>query len=450
MDRLEEKICALIDEHRDEIIAFGRDIWEHAELGFMEVRTAASFRDKLLKLGLETQEKMAVTGVKSYLKGSNARGLSVALMGELDALPIPTCKAAWEKTGAAHCCGHNAQLAGVLGAAYGLCDPEIQAALSGNIVFFGVPAEEYVQVELRDEMRKQGKLRYGCGKCELLRIGAMDDVDIVVGHHAGPEKKYLTANRSCNGFVTKIVKYRGRASHAAGRPNAGLDAQNAAALAMHAVELQRESFRDEDAIRVHGYISKGGEAANIIADDVRLEYSVRGKTPEAYIDAARKVDRALRAGAVATGCGVTIETLPGNMPIRPVKDTRAVDEALRDLAGETPVTCTGPDFHSTSSGDYGDISAVMPLLQFNTGGFGGVFHSPDVWVEDEYEAYVVPAKIFALIGYKLLRNDGDYAKALMDSFEALFTKDQYIGFMESIFTREVIEPSPLPLLGENL
>ena len=66
------------------------------------------------------------------------------------------------------------------------------------MVFFGVPAEEYVEIEKRNEMREQGLIRYGCGKCELLRIGALDDVDIVVGHHSSCEKKYLVANRSCN------------------------------------------------------------------------------------------------------------------------------------------------------------------------------------------------------------------------------------------------------------
>ena len=100
-----------------------------------------------------------------------------------------------------------------------------------------------------------------------------------------------------------------------------------------------------------------------------MEYSVRGKTIEAYLDAARKVDRSMRGGAIAAGCGLTITTLPGNLPIVPVKDASVVGEALAEVCGDTPVTCTGPEFHSTSSGDYGDVSCLMPLLQFNTGSF---------------------------------------------------------------------------------
>ena len=448
MDKIEQKICDIIDAHRDELIAFGEDLWTHAELGFQEFRTAEKFAEKMKGLGLRTQEGLAVTGVKSYLK-DDAHGPTVCLMGEFDGIPIPTHAYANPETGAAHCCGHHAQATGVVGAAIALSDPEIAASLAGNVVFFGVPAEEYVEVTKRNEMRNQGLIRYGCGKCELIRIGAMDDLDIVVGHHASTTKKYLVANRSCNGFVTKMVQFHGRAAHAAGEPQRGIDAMSAANIAMHAVDVQRESFRDEDTIRVHSCISKGGDAANIIADDVRLEYSIRGKTIPAYMDAAKKVDRSLRAGAVATGCGLTITNLPGNLPIIPVKDASVIEEALSHVCGDTPITCTGPEFHSTSSGDYGDVSCLMPLLQFNTGGFRGALHTPDVELDDIDDAYVIPAKVFALTAYKLLKNGGDRAKAIIESFEALLTKEQYIDLMESMLSVENIPMEPLPLLDEE-
>ena len=445
MDQIEQKICARIDAHKDEIIAFAQDLWTHAELGFQEHRTAGKFAEAMKRLGLRTEKGLAVTGVKSYLK-ADSHGPTICLMGEFDGLPIPNHAYANPETGAAHCCGHHAQTAGVMGAALALADPEIAAALHGNVVFFGVPAEEYVEIEKRNEMREQGLIRYGCGKCELLRIGALDDVDIVVGHHSSCEKKYLVANRSCNGFVTKLVRFEGRSAHAAGAPQDGIDAMSAANIAMHAVDIQRESFRDRDTIRVHGCLTKGGGAANIIADDVRLEYSVRGRTIAAYLDAARKVDRSMRAGAVATGCGLTITTLPGNLPIVPVKDATVVQDALELGCGDTPATWTGPEFHSTSSGDYGDVSCLMPLLQFNTGGFRGHLHSADVEEDDPYDAYVVPAKIFALIAYKLLKGTADRAQAIIDSFEAVLTRDQYLDLMESMLTTEHLEQDPLPPL----
>ena len=124
-DPIEQKIIDIIDSKKDEIIAFGDDIWHHAELGYKEVRTAGKYCEWMKKLGLENEEGWAITGVKTYLnpKGST-EGPTLAVMGEMDALPIPNNKDAWN--GNSHCCGHNAQLTGVVGAALALTDPEVR------------------------------------------------------------------------------------------------------------------------------------------------------------------------------------------------------------------------------------------------------------------------------------------------------------------------------------
>ena len=90
MDRLEQKICDIIDSKKDEIIAFGRDIWTHAELGYREFRTAGKFTDVLKSLGIETVEGLAVTGAKGYLKGKDYKGTTVALMANMTPCPSPT------------------------------------------------------------------------------------------------------------------------------------------------------------------------------------------------------------------------------------------------------------------------------------------------------------------------------------------------------------------------
>lgn len=141
MDKIEQKILNTIDAHREEIIKIGRDIWEHAECGYKEVRTSRLFQDHMKKLGLSVENGLAITGAKAYLKGSKKEPVTVALVGELDALPIPDSSFANPETGAAHCCGHNAQMAALMGSAFALCDPEIKEALDGEVVFFAVPAE---------------------------------------------------------------------------------------------------------------------------------------------------------------------------------------------------------------------------------------------------------------------------------------------------------------------
>lgn len=447
MDRIEQKICDIIDQNQQKIMEFGRDIWMHAELGYRETRTAGKFAQWLRGLGIETEEGLAVTGVKGYLSGKGAEGLTVALMGEFDALPIAAHVDANPETGASHCCGHNAQVAGVVGAALALADPEVRAAMDGNVVFFGVPSEEFVEVDYKNGLREKGVIRYGGGKCELIRVGALDDIDITVGHHtmSNSEGDIALGNSTSNGFVNKMVIYQGRAAHAAGAPHRGIDAMNAAMLSQHAVDMQRESFRDCDTVRIHSFISKGAEAVNVIADDVHIEYSVRAKNIDAIRDASRKVDRCLRAGAVATGCGLTNITLPGYLPTIPAPDTRAIDEAMDTAAGKYKVDHVGSQ-HTTGSTDYGDVSSIMPLLQFNTSGYEGALHHAGIKVVDEYLAYVVTAKVFALTAYNLLKNGGDYAHALLKSYHAVLTKEQYIEYMESMLSEEHMDLSPLPIV----
>ena len=120
MDAIIERILSAIEEHREEILSFARDVYSHAELGYKEYRTSALFEEKLKALGLPTEAGLAITGVKGRLNAEKTGSSSVALLGELDALRIPEHRLANPDTGAAHCCGHHAQLAGVYGAALAL------------------------------------------------------------------------------------------------------------------------------------------------------------------------------------------------------------------------------------------------------------------------------------------------------------------------------------------
>ena len=112
MDQTEKLIIDIIDQHRDEIIEFARDIYTHAELGYKEFRTSQKFVNKMKELGLHTETGFAITGVKAYLNEEKKENASLALLGELDALRIPEHAYVNPETDAAHCCGHHAQMAG--------------------------------------------------------------------------------------------------------------------------------------------------------------------------------------------------------------------------------------------------------------------------------------------------------------------------------------------------
>ena len=183
MDRIEKAIVDTIEANVEKIIHIGRQIWSYPELGYKERTTSAMFARFCTEHGLTVRDGLAVTGVKGYLRPPETGGPTVALIGELDALPMSDSPYANPKTGAAHTCGHNAQMAGMMGALLALTIPEVKDALGGNVVFFAVPAEEYVEMEFKRGLMEQGAIGYGGGKSELIRVGAFDDIDLVLAHH---------------------------------------------------------------------------------------------------------------------------------------------------------------------------------------------------------------------------------------------------------------------------
>lgn len=431
MNEIEKKIVRLIEDNRDTILDFGREVYDHAELGFKEFQTSERFTSFMEKLGLPVERNLAVTGVKAYLNQEKAENLTLALIGELDALRIPQHAHANPETQAAHCCGHHAQLAGVIGAAIALSDEEVASALDGQVVFFAVPAEEYGEVEFKNQLIRDGKIKYGGGKCELIRIGAFDKVDLCLAHHTSV-KGITFGSGSNNGFVSKVIHIKGRASHAAGSPWKGVNALSAAALGLQALGLNRETFRDEDCVRVHPIVTKGGDLVNIIPEHVVIETLVRGKTLEAFTDASIKTDRSFKAGAYALGAGYRIETMPGYLPGLPQQFPENVLELARELLGEERVLAADPNEHSGGSTDVGDVQHLMPVLTFHTGGITGGLHQTDFDVIDEEEAYIITAKLFALSAYRLLQHGAKTAKQELEKYQPRFkNKEEYITFMNA-------------------
>jgi amidohydrolase len=307
-DELKQMVCEAIDRHGNEIIAIGEQILHHPETGFNETRTAALVADQMRAIGLSPQTGLALTGVKGRLAGNTA-GPRVAIVSELDSLRTSDHPLADPHTGAAHSCGHNAQIAGMLGAAMGLNAIGASSHLAGEIIFFSVPAEEFIDVEERLGRRDKGELEFLLGKPELLARGHWDDIDMAMMIHAGSHdqmtKRSFIADSS-NGALVKQVRFLGRASHAGGAPQLGINALSAAMIALNAIHCQRETFYDKDTIRIHPIITKGGDAVSVIPAEVTMETFVRGGSLEAITDANLKVDRCLRAGAMAMGAEVEI------------------------------------------------------------------------------------------------------------------------------------------------
>ena len=308
---------AEIDAHRDALIGVAKTILDSPEPGFREVKTSRLVRDSFERMGVPYEDGIALTGVKGILEGGSP-GPTVAVIGELDSLKVLGHPHVDPETDAAHACGHHAQIAMMLAVGTALKASGVLDALAGRIALIAVPAEEYIEIEYRDELRCDGKIEFLGGKPEFVRLGAMDDVDLAMMTHttANPDESMIATGGTNNGLLAKKIRFTGRAAHAGGAPHMGVNALNAAMIAMSAIHAQRETYRDEDTVRIHPIITRGGVAVSSVPADVRMETFVRARTVDAFTSAAEKVDRALRAGALAVGGSVTITTLPGYLPIR--------------------------------------------------------------------------------------------------------------------------------------
>lgn len=296
---------------------------------------------------------------------------------------------------------------------------------------------KYVEIEYRSELRRQGKIEFLGGKSELVRLGEFDDIDMAMMVHTASQdymEGVFGSSTSSNGFVGKSARFAGKAAHAAGAPHRGVNALYAATVALDAINAQRETYRDEDAVRIHPIISRGGDLVNVIPSDVRLETYVRGKTVEAIEGASVKVDRALKAGALALGAQVEITTLPGYLPL--FNDERMLELFRGNFERDYRPEEWTDRGHGAGSTDMGDIAHLMPAIHPYAVGSRGQGHGNDWQIADPYIAYVLPAKLMALTAVDLLCDGAQEARALLDGYRPRMTKDEYLDFMRRAFAQQ--------------
>jgi amidohydrolase len=425
-EELKKLACEAIDARRDDIIAFADSVAAEPELGFKEYKTAEKFASLLRGLGCEPRTGVANTGVIGEFKGAKS-ALRVAVMGELDAILVADHPDADKLTGAVHACGHNAQLASVAAIAFALHDTGLTDELGGDVVLMGVPAEENVEITYRNKLRQEGKIWFLSGKQEFIRLGEFDDIDISVMQHSAVAAPGFRAGASsvCNGFTVKLVNYKGKAAHAGAAPFEGVNALNAAMLGLMAVHAQRETFRDEDHIRVHPIITKGGDIVNIVPADVRLESYVRGSNTEAILKASEKVNRAFRSGADAVGAECEIIELPGYLPVVQCEElNELMYRQLSELIGDGVLNdCPGFGGGST---DLGDVSHLMPSIQSFFAGVEGGLHTKDFCMKDKELAILTAAKAMLCLVIELLYDGAAIGREIKKGFKPVLTKEQYL------------------------
>lgn len=423
---LKDRVISHIEQRKTEIIALAEKILRNPELGYREYKTSALVVEELRKLGLTPRTGLAITGVRADID-SGKPGPRIAIMGELDALPVPSHAFADPETGAAHACGHHAQITMMLAAAAALVP--LVRELSGSLAFIAVPAEEFQSLEYCQELISSGKIAYCGGKPELIRQGLFDDIDAVLLIHAGHD---TFTPESFNGFCMKQIIFEGRAAHGGLRPWDGINAASMARQALNMIDAQRDTFDDKDSVRIHGIISDGGSAVNVVPARAELELQVRAKTPEAVRNACTVVDRCIKAAAMAFGGSVTISNLGGYMPYRSCPELNAVHaENLKLLNGGT-LSNFG---HRGSSTDMGDVSMLIPALHAYSAGFSGSPHAKDFIVSDPEKAYIEGAKLLAMDAISLLADGAEKGNAIA-ALPKFMDKATYLKYKELLSSKE--------------
>ncbi len=458
-----EKVLEAIDAARPRILEAERHIWRNPESGYREWNTHAFLMEQFKALGLDPKTfdripaSIAVQSAKDgqdrvfgsipgfYVDFDTGRpGPRLAIFGELDSLIVPSHPECDPKTGAVHSCGHNAQCAALLGVAAGLAAPGALDGLSGSIRLIAVPAEEFIELEFRKNLRKKGVIRYLGGKQELLWRGILDDVSLAFMVHTSNGKAKFGSNPGSNGFISTEHVFLGKAAHAGGSPQDGINALYAANLAMNAANALRETFIDSEHIRFHPIITEGGAACNSIPDRIVVESSVRAATLEAAVKVNAKINRAFAGAAVAMGCRLEVHDLNGYAPRL---NNAGINEVFKGIA-VSKLGVNAETFYSafgTGCSDMGDVSCVMPASHPYVGGASGMSHGSNYRIVDPELACVTSAKVQAEAALRLLADDAAIASRIVAEYKPQCpTIADYIRLADSIdFDKEVVS------YGEN-
>lgn len=424
MDRL-ERIHPLIRADKDEIFALGKQMFSTPELGFKEYRTKAIIVEFLQKNGFDHIEYYGETGIIVTIGSGKP---SIGMIAELDAIPTPGHAQADPETGAAHACGHSTQCVIMLEALKVL--KEEMKNRAGTIKLYFTPAEEFTDIAFRREYIRSGKAKYFCGKTNMLADGIFSDSDVLIHLHAmGRDDDHdFSVGSTLAGFTYKEITFHGVASHAAVSPDKGVNALNMFALFQSAVGMLRETFIDEEKIRVHGIVTKGGTTVNSIPDEVIYECYVRGFAQDGLMALSKKIDNAADHCAKALGGTVSIRELPGDLPFYQDKNLSKV--IYRNMEKLVPSERILTGERSVAAGDIGDVGCFFPTVQFGYSGFDGFCHDVSMCVKDEARVYLLPADVVVSSVLDLIDHP-DEVTCIKEAFHPSITMEDYLKHLDT-------------------
>jgi len=440
----------IINSNKNSFQKIALEIWDLAELGYLENESSKLLSDELEANGFTI--KKGVAGIPtSFIAEYNNGGPVIGILGEFDALPglaqtnSPFKEIADNNTGAGHACGHHLFGAASAWAAVTIKQWIEQNNIKGTIRFYGTPAEEG-----------------GSGKVYMVRAGLFEDVDVVLHWH--PDDENSANSRTSNSNKSGKFKFKGISAHAAGAPELGRSALDGVESMNHMVNMMREHIPQES--RIHYVITKGGLAPNVVPDDAEVYYYVRHPEMKIVDELFERVVKIAEGAAMGTETTMTYEVMHGNYSLLP-NDTiqKIVHKNLNKLGGikyseaenkyaeEIYQTLVKPSLeigsqenifpfqksHTYGSTDVGDVSWVVPTagLRIATWVPGTAAHS--------WQAVSAGGTSIGLKGAELA------AQTMANSIKEIFENPNKIDEAKQELTNRTGEGFKYkPLLGDRL
>jgi len=325
MDELKERVCTRIDELEGELVAISRRIYEHPELKFEERQAAGWLAAALEKGGFSVE--LGVAGLETAIRAVHpavSDGPTVAIIGEYDALP-----------GLGHACGHNLIAGAALGASLGLAP--FKEELPGRLLFLGTPAEEG-----------------GGGKVTMVERGIFNKVDVAMMFHPSSN---TVVDRGSLAITEVEIEFTGKAAHASGSPEKGINALDAVIQTFNGINALRQHIKD--GARIHGIITDGGEQPNIVPEHAAALFYVRAAENEYRDELLERLRRCAEGAALTTGAKLSFN--PVGLPYKAMRPNRVLGNAfVQNLESLGEPLNPPPADAGMGSTDMGDVTQVVP------------------------------------------------------------------------------------------
>ncbi|MEV0523290.1 amidohydrolase [Streptomyces sp. NPDC050439] len=329
-----EAVTCAVRRWSDRLVGLSHSLHAEPETALQEHRSAAKIADLLAEAGFDVTQGVGELPT-ALVAGYGSGELVLGFCAEYDALP-----------GIGHACGHNVNGAAAVGAAVALAAVADELGLTVKLI--GTPAEEDIG-----------------GKVLLLEAGVFDDVAAAMMVHAAPEDSVGASSLAIGAWD---VTYTGKPSHAAIAPWEGVNALDAMALAHTAIGLLRQQL--PPGTLVHGIVTDGGQAVNVIPARSAARYEIRAPSLELLSEVRDRVRHCFEAGALATGA--TLELSLHGRDFAELRQDPYLTGAYVRAAQGLGRTVTSRQGETLASTDMGNVSRLVPTIHptigYDTGG----------------------------------------------------------------------------------